>query len=158
MAEKVEELIEPVAAAVPEDEDKKKADPEDEDEKEEQKSEDTEDKKKDDEDEDEDEMKEKSSLSRLAELRAAFPDNPNFVLDQFALGNNVQAAKAAMYDMKKTDGEPPIASSTHNGTQGTDFLSMARQRAADEKISVTEAMKKLRAENKELHETFALRK
>lgn len=107
------------------------------------------------EEDDDDEEDEKPSMKRLASLRAAFPNDPAFVLDQFAAGADVTQAKAAHYDRQQTaDGADPVASATHNGTAGNNFLSLSRDLAASEKITITEAMKRVRAQNPGLHESF----
>lgn len=109
----------------------------------------------DDEEEDKDDEDEKASMKRLASLRAAFPNDHAFVLDQFAAGADVTQAKAAHYDRQQTaDGADPVASATHNGTAGNNFLSLSRDLAASEKITITEAMKRVRAQNPGLHESF----
>ena len=108
-----------------------------------------------DEDKDDDEEDEKPSMKRLASLRAAFPNDPAFVLDQFAAGADVTKAKAAHYDRQQpADGADPVANATHNGTAGNNFMSLSRDLAASEKITITEAMKRVRAQNPGLHESF----
>ena len=107
------------------------------------------------EEDDDDEEDEKPSMKRLASLRAAFPNDPAFVLDQFAAGADVTQAKAAHYDRQQAaDGAEPVASATHNGTSGNDFMSLSRDLAASEKITITEAMKRIRAQNPGLHESY----
>lgn len=164
MADKVkqQEALEALAkAAEDEDEDdeeqKVETDDKDDDEKAKKKAksekDDEEDEKAEDKDDDKDD--EKASMKRLASLRAAFPNDPAFVLDQFAAGADVTQAKAAHYDRQQAaDGAEPVASATHNGTSGNDFMSLSRDLAASEKITITEAMKRIRAQNPGLHESY----
>ena len=166
--ESLEEIEALAKAADTDDEDDEKSEVDEEEEEEEKDDDKDEKSKKDDEDDeyekddDEDDKKSREddddkekSMRRLSALRAAFPNNPSFVLDQFAAGADVTQAKAAYFDRQQsTDGAEPVASTTHNGTSGSDFMSLSRDMASSEKISITEAMKRIRARYPGLHESY----
>lgn len=106
--------------------------------------------------------------ARMGQLKAEFPDDPEFALKAFADGLTVDEAKAAYCDVlrekikeqpavqKETKGEgsAPIPSSDTDGQAGGDFMAEAREMAEKKKITVTAAMKRLRRKNPALHEAF----
>lgn len=107
---------------------------------------------------------------RMSDLKAAFPDDPSFAMEQFAKGASLQDAKAAYCDVlaeriktiKPADktaitqpiGAPPIENSNQRPATGgdtRDFIAEARARAVERKITVTEAMRELVSLNPEMH-------
>ncbi|MGA1979470.1 MAG: S49 family peptidase [Sedimentisphaerales bacterium] len=105
---------------------------------------------------------------RLSALRAAFPDEPAFVLEQFEKGATVEQAKAAYADIlktrnaelkeqnaelakktkKATGGAPPVPPGGEGGSQTADaFIDMAKQYAEDHKCSMAIALKAVRKKN-----------
>lgn len=109
---------------------------------------------------------------RLEALEAAFGDDTQFVLEQFKAGSSIEQAKAAYCDVlterltkaeekieelqkkiKAADGASPIISAGE-GDSDSSFIETARQLARDEKITVTEAMKRVKKDNPELYEAY----
>jgi signal peptide peptidase SppA len=106
---------------------------------------------------------------RLAELKAAFSDEPAFAMEQFEKGSSLVEAKAAYAEVlkvklaaeKKTNAElvekakaasgaPPVE--FHESAQdGKDFVVLAHEKAKSEGISLSAAMSKLAAQNSELY-------
>ena len=105
---------------------------------------------------------------RMQDLKAEFPNDPAFAMDQFAAGADVTIAKAAYCDVlrarqqqaddkaeQKTTGAEPLE---HNEAAGStasgDFMAEARQLSRDQKISMTDAMRQLSREKPELYAGF----
>jgi signal peptide peptidase SppA len=116
---------------------------------------------------------------RFTQLQAAFPDETDFVVKQFAAGASVEAAKAAYCDVvtaklkvsedekaakaakEKEDAAKAASGATPVSTSGTpepessgDFMTLAREMAEEKKIGMTAAMKQLAKEQPELHAAF----
>jgi len=108
---------------------------------------------------------------RLGELKAAFPDDLEFALEAFEEGKTVLEAKAEHHDVldkklkekdasnevksEKVIGAKAISSEGSDNEQEDDFLEEARKLVDDGKAkSMTEAMKKVRRRQPELHEAF----
>lgn len=114
----------------------------------------------------------KEGKERLEALTAAFPDDPQFVLEQFKASASVEQAKAAYCDIlaeRLTKAEEKIEElqekikaeasaspiiSAGEGDSDSSFIETARQLAKDEKITVTEAMKRVKKDNPELYEAY----
>ena len=106
---------------------------------------------------------------RLTALRVAFPDDPDFAMDQFEKGASVIEAKAGFADVlaerlkeanaqipqKKAnaDGAEPVDHS-EGGNTGADFMVQATAMAAEEKISKSDAIRKLQKTNPDLYEEY----
>lgn len=114
---------------------------------------------------------------RMGDLKAAFPGDPAFAMDQFAAGSDVTMAKAAYSDILaaknaelakengelktargtggKVEGADPVESvADSQATAGSDFMAAAKARAAEKKISIKAAMQEIRAENPQAHNDF----
>ena len=112
---------------------------------------------------------------RLAALTAAFPEEPQFVLEQFAAGADVAVAKAAFCDVLKTRnaelkvkneelakkkpkpgcvGAKPVPAGVEGGSQDSGFIDSAREYAEEYKCSMAIAMKKIRKKNPQAFEDF----
>ena len=113
----------------------------------------------------------KEGKERLEALGAAFPNDSQFVLEQFTAGATVEVAKAAFCDVlaerlqeaetknaelrkQKNPGADPIPSTGEGGTQQGGFLEAARQRAKEDKCTMAEALKKTKKENPQLFEEY----
>jgi len=112
--------------------------------------------------------------TRLKDLEAAFPNELQFIMDQFKKGNSVEKAKVEFCDVltkrlaesetekKKLQdkvnanpsGADPIHNTAEGGSQQSGFMEMARQRAKDDKCSITDAMKRTQKESPELYEEY----
>lgn len=118
------------------------------------------------------EQADEEGRKRLASLSEAFGDDPQFVLEQFKASATVEQAKAAYCDVlterlteakkeieklqkkiEALDSASPIISAGE-GDSDSGFMTAARQLAKDEKISVTEAMKRVKKDNPELYEAY----
>lgn len=113
----------------------------------------------------------KGERQRLAELKAAFPDDLEFAMKAFSEGRTVTEAKAEYCDVlrekekqreqqgkeKASDGAEPVKNDDSDDESGQDFLIEARKLADEKKITMTEAMKRVRRRNPELHEAFKAR-
>jgi len=115
---------------------------------------------------------------RMKDLKAAFPNDPAFAMEQFSKGADVKTAKAEYADVLATknaeltkenaelttkaantgsEGADPVdgsGSGTDADADKDDFMALSRQRAAEKKISVTEAMRQIIAENPDSHKAF----
>lgn len=99
---------------------------------------------------------------RLAELRAAFPDDLDFAIEAFEKGSTVQEAKAERFDLLQQEkiaeqnaGAKPIASGDSDSEQEGDFLEEAHKLLDDGKAkNMVEAMRKIRRRQPELHEAY----
>lgn len=107
-----------------------------------------------------------SERQRMADLKAAFPDDLAFALEQFDAGATVEQAKATYCDklmaQQNTDttksaasGIEPLRDSGEGaGTDTGDFMTEARALADSKNISMTEAMGRIQASQPELYERF----
>ncbi len=107
---------------------------------------------------------------RLAELKAAFPGDPAFALEQFAAGHDVTQAKAAYCDVlaerlkdkgtQTADGEDyqhggyTDGQAAAGGTVTGGFLKAVRDYAREHKCTRIEALKAVKAENPALYDAF----
>ena len=119
---------------------------------------------------------------RLEELRAAFPKDPDFAMEQFAAGASLTEAKAAYSDVlqgrldaaekekaeaatKTVDGaDATIGATAAEGNQGADgdddgrdFLAVARAYAVEHGCTMAVAMQAVRTKDRSLHERFLAR-
>lgn len=108
--------------------------------------------------------------TRLADLKAAFPEDLAYAVTAFEKGQNVNEARADYCDVlkaklaekdkqtpnpQKATGAAPLPTGESESPDGNvNFLEAARALAAEKNISVTAAMKKLRRQNPQLHEDF----
>ena len=110
---------------------------------------------------------------RLNTLKAAFPNDSDYVAKCFDDGLTVEAAKAAYCDilagkvealqketdelkakLAKADELPePVASSADDKT-GDDFMTVAKALAKEKGITLTDAMKRVAKAEPELHAAF----
>ena len=114
---------------------------------------------------------------RFTALRSAFPDDLAFASDQYQAGATVEQAKAAYADVLRQrladskdetsklqtkldsqakastddDGAEAVVHNEAPVSEDADFMGAARALAKEEKISLTEAMKKVAKEQPELH-------
>lgn len=96
------------------------------------------------------------ATARLSALQTAFPDRPQFVLDQFAAGHDVTEAKAALADIllaeianppapvapdsaSESAGADPVRFSGEN--QPEDTIALAEKIAAEKGVTFAEALK-----------------
>lgn len=100
---------------------------------------------------------------RLADLKAAFPEDPAFAMEQFAAGHDVTQAKAAYCDIlaqRMKEREPDeyqhggYTDSQPAGTATGGFLRAVRDYARDHKCSKVEAIKAVKADNPKLYDEF----
>jgi signal peptide peptidase SppA len=118
---------------------------------------------------------------RAKELRAAFPKDPGFAMEQFAAGATLTEAKAAYADVlqarlddqeqqaKTQTGETAtqargadarIGAADGEGNEaadaadGRDFLAVSHQYATEHRCTMAEAMRHVRRTDKPLHERF----
>jgi len=117
---------------------------------------------------------------RFAALKSAFPDDLEFAVAQYESGATVEQAKAAYAEVlrqrlaeskeenlalkSKLDSQAKASTEDegadavkHNEAatgDGADFMGVAKALAKDEKISMTEAMKKVAKEQPELHDKW----
>jgi hypothetical protein len=104
----------------------------------------------------------------VSELKAAFPNHPNFVIEQAEKGATLQDAKIAFADVlaaenkalqqqvkdaeqkaakSHTDGVPPLkVGGEGSGSAAGDFIGLAKARADEKKISISQAMSEIAAE------------
>jgi len=112
--------------------------------------------------------------SRMKALREEFSDDAEYALKAFEEGWTVETAKAEYCDVlrvkltekekeksqkqseqsRQSQGASPLAGGDTDGSAEGDFLSEARKMAAEEKISITAAMQKLRRSKPELHQAY----
>lgn len=96
---------------------------------------------------------------RLSELRAEFPDDPAFALEQYESGHNVIEAKADYCDVlkkrleskKAEGGAPPLTGSEEGGENTIDFNKAAKELAKAEGIKLGEAYKRIAREQPEVY-------
>lgn len=114
---------------------------------------------------------------RMKSLQSEFGDEPDFVMKAFTEGWDIATAKAEFCDVlrqreaaRKKDEEKAAAENaaavasagasaiatedTDGGSDQTDFLKAARDMAFEKKITVTEAMRRIRRMNPNAHERF----
>jgi signal peptide peptidase SppA len=114
---------------------------------------------------------------RLADLKAAFPEDVAFAYEQYEAGASVETAKAAYADVLKgrlevaeakiADADKKLAASTEGAdpvefkgsadggeSAETDFVKVAIALAEEKGITKTAAMQKLAAENPEMFDTW----
>ena len=107
-------------------------------------------------------------------LKDEFADDPEYAIKAFTEGKSLEEAKAGYNAILRakleaankkieekgkpagdTDGSEALATeTTDNGGSDGDFMAEARQLAKDEKITMTEAMKRVRQSNIKLHQAF----
>jgi len=113
-----------------------------------------------------------SERKRLSDLRAAFPEDPEFAVKQFEAGASLDEAKVAYCDVlqKKNaeladklqkaeaalpDGAVPVEhGEAPEGSAEQDFMSVSRALAEEKKISLTDAMRRTARDNPELFQAF----
>lgn len=99
--------------------------------------------------------------SRIDQITAAFKADPAFAIEAISNGWSVTEAKAIRHDRLEAaqaasaDGEQaiPFGEST-TGEGKTDFMAEAKRIAREEKISMTEAMRRVRQEDPDCYERF----
>jgi len=104
---------------------------------------------------------------RLSELKAAFPKDLEFAIEQFEAGASIIEAKAAYVPVlqKKIDekekekeessGTDPLQSGdSANAGGGENFVALGKKMAKEEKIPLGQAYKKLAREKPELHAAY----
>jgi signal peptide peptidase SppA len=100
---------------------------------------------------------------RVGEIKAAFPKDAAFALEAIEQGWDVTAAKAQYCDRLmagkvavpgKTSGAAPLPYEDSAEGPASDFLEQAAALAKEEKITKTEAMKRLAQEQPSLHQAF----
>ena len=99
---------------------------------------------------------------RSADLKAEFPEDLAFAMEAIEQGWDVQRAKAEYCDRmreaqkqeSKTKGAAPIEQQHGGSAASTDFMSEARAMAREDKITMTEAMRRVQRDSPELHESF----
>ncbi len=112
------------------------------------------------------------NIERLNSMLDAFPEGQDFALEQYKAGKTIEQAKAAYCDVlsarlkeaekknKKNnnnddvEGGEPVPHNEGGPTSRHDFIRTAKSVAAEQKISVTEAMKQVKREQPELYEQF----
>lgn len=110
--------------------------------------------------------------TRLAELKAAFPDDLAFAVEQHEKGASLTEAKAAYAEVlkvklateKKANAEFAEKAKAGQGAQpvefnesaegGEDFMAVAKTRAKEEKIPIREALRKVAQERPDLYISF----
>jgi len=108
--------------------------------------------------------------TRMTQIRTEFADDPEFALKACTEGWDLDRAKAeycgVLRDKLKTkaaetkqetkaNGAAPIVTDdSDDSDDGGDFMAQAKAMAAEQKISVTAAMKKLNRQNPTLHTAF----
>jgi len=121
------------------------------------------------------EKAENESRKKMAEFQKAFPDDPQFAIEQFAAGVTLETAKANYAEVlkeknkvlnaekaeleekskkAKLEDPDPLINKGEGSGQESGFMETARQLAKDEKITKTEAMKRTKRENPELFEQY----
>lgn len=103
---------------------------------------------------------EADNKKRLKDLKAAFPDDLAFAVEQFEAGVTLIEAKAAYADIltarlkaKAGAGADPIASGD-SAASGENFLTLGKQMAKEENIPLGLAYKKLARQRPELHKAY----
>ncbi|MCK9570141.1 S49 family peptidase [Candidatus Pacearchaeota archaeon] len=103
---------------------------------------------------------------KLAEFKAAFPNDLEFAVASYESGVTVEQAKAsyAIWQKRAARAETATGADGRIGAQrsegnesaqeGPDFMAASRQYAAEHKCSMTEAMKAVQAKDPALHERF----
>ncbi len=97
---------------------------------------------------------------RFADVKAAFPSDPAFALDAIEAGWDVVSAKAERHDRLEKQaaetpkGAKPVEYGESDSGSGVDFMAQARQRARESKISVTNAMRQIQAEDPQAYAKF----
>ena len=117
-------------------------------------------------------VKDKAALSerqRMQALNEAFADDPQFAIEAFTAGKTLEQAKGDYCDVLKAKMKEQAAAVQETitasgaeaiGTEDTDsggagdFMAAARELAKEEKIPVTDAMKKVRRDNPRLHGAY----
>lgn len=111
--------------------------------------------------------------TRMKAMSEAFADDPEFAIKSFTAGKTVEQAKADYCDVlreklaKKQEektattaaagGAEPLATGDTDDEAGGDFMAQAREMAAEKKITLTAAMKKLNRQKPALHAAFVNR-
>jgi len=103
----------------------------------------------------------KENKQRLSELKAAFPDDLEFAIEQFEDGASLVEAKAAYADVllkklkeKETEGASAIESGDSSEGESKNFVEAGKKLAKEEKIPLGQAYKKLAKENPELYKSY----
>lgn len=96
---------------------------------------------------------------RMADIKAAFPADPAFAMEAVEAGWNVTEAKAQRHDrMEKQTSETPKGIEpieyAESSESSVDFMTQARQRSRESKVSMTEAMRQIQAEDPAAYEKF----
>jgi signal peptide peptidase SppA len=102
---------------------------------------------------------------RLADLKAAFPKDLEFAIEQFEAGASLIEAKAAYVEVlqkkidekekEETDGADALATGDSAGDgDGEDFITLGKKKAKEEGIPLGQAYKKLAKERPELHKAY----
>jgi signal peptide peptidase SppA len=97
---------------------------------------------------------------RVTDLKAAFPTDAGFALEAIEAGWDVTQAKAQRHDRLEKEraatprGEKPLAYHDSDEGAGVDFMAQARARSREQKISMTEAMRQVQAEDPAAYEKF----
>jgi signal peptide peptidase SppA len=107
---------------------------------------------------------------RLAEFKAAFPDDLEYAVTSHESGMSLDAAKATHALMLKRTQNAAVAATGADGrigqqnaegnesaSAGPDFLAVSRQYAAEHRCSMTEAMQAVRRAQPQLHEQYLSR-
>jgi len=104
--------------------------------------------------------------AKLAEFKAAFPDDLPYAVNAYESGATVEQAKALYTPPAKTapkaetatGADATIGASDAEGNAaaeaGEDFMTVARQRAKERNIGITAAMQQISNEQPDLHRRF----
>lgn len=122
----------------------------------------------------------KSERDRFALLKTEFPDHPDFVAEQFEKGSDIEAARSAFKDVQlselqaeneqlkagknseQTEDAPPVTTGAEAVSFGTpaessggkDFLSVGKEHARENKVSLSVALSAVARENPELARAY----
>lgn len=100
------------------------------------------------------------SRKRLTDLKAAFPDDLAFAVEQFEAGASLLEAKAAYSDVlkkklaAKTNAGPEPIQSGDSASGGESFVALGKKLAKEEGIPLGAAYKKLARQRPELHKAY----
>ena len=108
--------------------------------------------------------------ARIRAIQEEFADDPQFAMTACTEGWSIEQAKGEYCGVLKArlaeqpkavapiDGHSPIETDGSDGVDtGGDFITEAKALAEEKKISMTEAMKRLRRQKPQLHATFVQR-
>jgi len=116
------------------------------------------------------------TAATITQLKQAFPDHLAFAIEQCEAGASLLEAKAAFADLltadnkalqekvadaeqklavaKTPDGVPPISAGGEGGSSDGDFISLAKDRAEEKKITLAAAMSAIAAEQPKVYQAY----